>query len=73
MYKIRLNNTLSANKRDWIPCTIERGDVGHFGRPALFFDVDGVKLVYDRRKYISTAQDHKIKKQNFQFDLKIPC
>ena len=30
----RLNNTLSVNNRDCIPCTTESGQVGQIGRPA---------------------------------------
>ena len=48
MFHLRLNNTLSVNNRDWIPYTVESGEVGQFGRPVITLALVGnvVKLVF---------------------------
>ena len=45
---VRLNNTLSVNNRDWIPYTIESGEVGQYGRPVIKLILVGniVKLMF---------------------------
>ena len=55
----RLNNTLSFNNRDWIPCTIKSGEVGQFGRPVITLILVGnvVKLVFGNHNILSIAQD----------------